>query len=110
MTGLASLNKKAKAEASPRKIVRLIRQNISFARKLKRAETLLQGSAKCRDKGNSIPEIAGKVIEIKGDKLPKVTNLLVKSLDDRASPALGQVTTRVRVPTTSGTSVSLLGQ
>jgi len=110
MIGLASLNKKAKVEASPKKYFAWLGRIWASPWSLKRAETLLQRSAKCRDQGNSIPEIAGKVKEIKGDKLPKVTNLLVKSLDDQALPALGRVTTRVRVLTTSGISVSLLGQ
>ena len=38
---------------------------------LKRSEALLQKSAKCRDQGNLIPEVAGKAKKIKGDKLPK---------------------------------------
>ena len=53
-------------------------ENASFAGKLKnRAETLFWKSAKCKDQGNLIPEIAGKVKKIKGDKLPKVTSPLV---------------------------------
>ena len=86
-------------------------ENASFAEKLEnRAETLFWKSAKCKDQGNLIPEIAGKAKKIKGDKLPKVTSPLVKSLDDRDSPALGQVMTRVGVLTISETSVSFPGQ
>ena len=94
----------------PRKILRLIRQNIRFTRKLKKGlKPFFKRSAKCRDQENSILEIAGKAKEIKGDKLPKVTNLLVKSLNDRASPALGRVTTRVRVPLLQGPQSPCLG-
>ena len=63
-----------------------------------------------QSQGKLIPEIAGKAKKIKGDKFSKVTSLLVKSLDDRDSPALGRVMTRVGVPTTSETSVSFPGQ
>jgi len=48
----------------------------------------------------SIPEVAGKA-KIKGGKLPKVAIPLVKSLDDRDSPVLGQLVTRVGAPTIS---------
>ena len=51
-----------------------------------------------QDQGKSIPEVAGKANKIKGDELPKITSLVVKSLDNRDSPALGRVMTRVGVP------------
>ena len=83
--------------------------SLSFARKLEKAKTFLQIFAKCEDQENSIPKIAGKA-KIEGDKLPKVTNSLVESLNKRDSPAIDRITTRVKVSVASRASASLPGQ
>ena len=77
-------------------------ENASFAEKLKnRVETLSLkvNQIQSEDQGKSIPEVAGKAKKIKGDKLPKVTNLLVESLDDRDTPVLGRLMIRMGAPT-----------
>ena len=62
----------AKATTSPRKVLRLIRQNTSFSRKLKKVLKLFsKDQAKRGDQENLIPEIDGKAKNIKADKLPK---------------------------------------
>jgi len=82
--------------------------SLSFARKLEKAKTFSQKLVKCEDQRNSIPEKAGKA-KIEGDKLPKVTNSLVESLNSYNSPTIGQVTTGVKVFVASGASASLPG-
>ena len=83
--------------------------SINLVRKLEKAEIFLQRFAICENQGNSIPKIAGKA-KIEGDRLSKVTNSLAESLNSRDSPAIGRMTTKVKVSVASGASASLPGQ
>ena len=52
------------------------------------------------EQGKSIPEAAVKA-NLREIKLPKVISSLVKSLDDRDSPVLSRLMTRMGTPTSS---------
>ena len=53
-----------------------------------------------------ILKIAGKA-KIEEDELPKITNIIGVSKKLRLTPAMGRVTTGVKISTTSGVSTSL---
>ena len=82
--------------------------SISPVKRREKAEIFLQRFTKCKNQGNSILEIADKA-KIEGDKLPKVTNSLAKSLNRWDSPAIDRMTTKVKVFEASGASASLPG-
>ena len=88
---------------SPEKCLRLVRKVLVLPGSLKRLKTFLQKVTKCKDQVNSIPKIT------EGDKLPKITNYLVESLNSRDSQVMGQVTTGVNASVASGASASLPG-